>query len=127
MTTIYLEIISKDKQRYDTVGDWYWSEAVLRIVSARFSDPRYEYLVHLHELVEALLCSWAGVSQAKVDTFDREYEANRPFGNKDEPGDDPKAPYHHQHVIASVVERLAAVMLKVDWNAYAKEVEELWC
>ena len=32
------------------------------------------------------------------------------------------APYRREHVIASVVDRLAADLLKVDWNRYSAEV-----
>jgi len=87
------------------------------------TDRRYELLVALHELVEALLCQQSGVSQERVDAFDKAYEAKRPLADKDsEPGDDPAAPYNRQHVIASVTERLAADLLKVDWNRYGAEV-----
>jgi len=77
------------------------------------TDRRYELLVALHELVEALLCQQSGVSQERVDAFDKAYEAKRPLADKDsEPGDDPAAPYNRQHVIASVTERLAADLLR---------------
>jgi hypothetical protein len=39
-----------------------------------------------------------------------------------EPGDDPRAPYHKQHVFAENIERLLAAELGVDWSAYDKEV-----
>ena len=54
------------------------------------TDRRYELLVALHELVEALLCKEAGVSQERVDALDEAYEAKRLPDDKDsEPGDDP--------------------------------------
>ena len=56
----------------------------------RMSDRHYEFLLALHELVEAMLCAETGVSQAAVDAFDKAYEAKRPPADKDsEPGDDP--------------------------------------
>ena len=70
-----------------------------------------------------MLCQQSGVSQERVDAFDKSYEAKRPPADKDsEPGDDPAAPYHRQHVIALVTERLAADLLRVDWNRYGAEV-----
>src|SRR5215467_14962981 len=45
------------KMRYPTVGDWQFKpDGSLHITVARMSDRRYEFLVGLHELVEALLC-----------------------------------------------------------------------
>jgi hypothetical protein len=40
----------------------------------------------------------------------------------EKPGDDPRAPYHKQHVFAENIERLLAAELGVDWSAYDKEV-----
>jgi hypothetical protein len=94
----------------------------LRITITRMSDRRYEFLLALHELVEALLCKETGVSQAAVDAFDVEYEKRRKPGDDSEPGDAAGAPYRREHVIASVTEHLAADLLKVDWNRYGAEV-----
>ena len=83
---------------------------------------RFEALIALHEAVEALLCEHAGISPAAVDKFDEAYEARRKKGDDSEPGDDPRAPYHKQHVFAEGIERLLATELGVDWPAYDKEV-----
>ena len=39
-----------------------------------------------------------------------------------EPGNNPKAPYHQEHMFASKVERMLANELGVRWNAYDREV-----
>jgi hypothetical protein len=62
------------------------------------------------------------VSPAAVDKFDRAYEAKRKPGDDSELGDDPRAPYHKQHVFAEKIERLLATELGVDWPDYDKEV-----
>ena len=85
-------------------------------------DQRYAFLVGMHEVIEAYLALHAGVSPAAVDKFDRTYEARRKSGDDSEPGDDPRAPYHEQHVFAEKIERLLATELGVDWSAYDKEV-----
>jgi hypothetical protein len=51
------------------------------------------------------------------------YEANRKPGDLSELGDDPKAPYHRQHVAAGWFEQKLADFLNVDWGVYAREVE----
>jgi|SRR6516164_9041237 len=109
--------------RYPTAADWQFKpDGSVHITVTRMSDHRYEFLLALHELVEALLCKATGVPQAAVDAFDIEYEQHRKPGDDSEPGDAAGAPYRREHVIASVTERLAADLLKVDWNRYGAEV-----
>ena len=62
------------------------------------SDQRYEFLIGMHEVIEAYLAIYAGVSPDAVDRFDKAYEAKRKPGDDSEPGDDPRAPYHREHV-----------------------------
>ncbi len=116
--------IPHERQRYDTVGDWKFTpRGHLMIRVSQMGDPRYETLIALHELVEAVLCREAGIDQREVDRFDMAYETSRHLGDKSEPGDDPAAPYHHQHVSATWFEQHLAGLLHVDWEAYDAEVE----
>jgi hypothetical protein len=39
-----------------------------------------------------------------------------------EPGNNPKAPYHQEHMFASKVERMLANELGINWTAYDREV-----
>jgi len=66
-------------------------------------------LVAAHEMIEAYLALHAGVTQEAVDKFDGAYEAQRKPGDDSEPGDDPKAPYHREHVFATKIERRLGV------------------
>lgn len=113
-------------QAYETVGNWAFSPggSVVIFVS-ELGDWRYNALVGLHELVEVLKCKHDGVSQEAVDAFDIAFEASRPEGNDDEPGDDPKAPYVKQHCLATGIERILAAELGVVWNEYAEKIESL--
>jgi hypothetical protein len=120
---IVIETIDHSKQRYPTVGDWQIGKAGnLHITVSKMSDQRYEFLVAAHEMIEEYLAIHAGVSPKAVDRFDKAYEANCKPGDDSEPGDDPRAPYHKQHVFAEKVERLLAAELGVDWQAYDHEV-----
>lgn len=85
-----------------------------------------ESLVAVHELVEVLLCDANGFFQNTVDDFDMEYEKNRKPGDESEPGDDPKAPYHRQHCIATGVERILAAELGVNWKEYEDCINALF-
>jgi hypothetical protein len=109
-------------QRYRTVGDWQVKPDGLHVTVSKMSDQRYEFLIGMHEAIEAYLAVHAGKSPAAVDRFDRAYEAKRKLGDDSEPGDDPRAPYNKQHVFAERIERLLVTELGVDWSAYDREV-----
>jgi hypothetical protein len=127
--TINIETIPHSEHRYSTVGDWFFDDAgVLQIRVSKMSDPRFSLCVALHEAIESVLCKEMGVTQATADDFDMKYEKEREAGERDdgdEPGDDHAAPYHAQHVTASICERAIAQTLGIDWNEYGKEIEGL--
>lgn len=112
------------EQRYDTVGDWIpGSPAEIRV--SRMSDPRYSFLVAIHELIEYELCRRRGVTDRQVVAFDRMFEKERVAGlhsQSAEPGDDPRAPYREEHRLAVKIEKLVAKKLDVNWNEYCEEV-----
>jgi hypothetical protein len=125
---IEIKTIAAAKQRYETVGDWYdvtkayptiGDEPDHRtvIVVSKFPDEKHEFLIALHEMVEMYLCHARGITVKMVDEFD--------FGWKGdgEPGDDPAAPYCREHQFASVIERMMAHELGVDWEEYEKQIE----
>lgn len=123
---IVIETIPHANQRYSTCGDWFYDEeGTLQIKVSELSDWRMSACVALHEMAESFMCRHSDITQVMVDTFDKEFEANRPEGNLDEPGDSPQAPYSKQHGIASGIERVFGAELKVDWNKYANEIDEL--
>jgi hypothetical protein len=141
--SIEVKAIPADEHRYPTCGDWAWTHVDcdgmpplghvvtdfndLRVRVTAMGDWRYEALVAVHEIVETLACRAAGVDPAAVDAFDVAFEAQREAGGVGpdaEPGMDPKAPYHRQHVFADAIERLLARELGVDWEAYNTAVME---
>jgi hypothetical protein len=124
-----IKVIPHKKQRYPTVGDWWWDKNnTLQIRVSEMSDPLFEQLVAFHELIVAQLCDQAGVTEEEVTAFDKDFERRREvykWEDDREPGDDPAAPYYQQHQIASAYERLLAVTLGVNWQEYNKEVNAL--
>lgn len=136
--TIDYRVIPHNQQRYPTCGDWWWgldraqnSEPCLFIRVSKFTTSVYQLLIFLHELIEAMLCQ---VSGAESDSFDIQYEWTRKYGRAlcgcvieedSEPGDDRHAPYHREHVIASMCERMIAFFLGVDWTNYENEAAAL--
>lgn len=117
---IHALVINHADQRYDTVGDWTTpGPNTLLVHVSKCNDPRYEALIMVHEIVEAVLCSYRGITAAEVDKFDLNYPSAA------EPGDDPAAPYHKEHVVATEIERRLADELGVDWATYERYLEEL--
>jgi hypothetical protein len=106
MNNIQIKFIPHARQRYNTLGDWYYNgEDLIICVSndcPEISTRESQQLVALHELVEALLCAKRGITQEQVDTFDMN------FIREDEPGDDPLAPYRQEHRQAMIIEHLMA-------------------
>jgi len=68
---VVIETIDHSQQRYPTVGDWQIDKAGnLHITVSKMSDQRYEFLIGMHEAIEAYLAVHAGISPAAVDKFD---------------------------------------------------------
>jgi len=125
MKTIELSSIPHHEHRYETAGDWFTKDNVVQVRVSEIGNWKYEMLVAVHELVEAMLCWHDGVPEEMVDQFDTDFEKNRPQGDHSEPGDDPRAPYRKQHFIATNIERQLAVELGVDWQEYERAIEVL--
>lgn len=89
------------------------------------NNHRYEYLIAIHELLEALLCHERGIAEGSVTKFDEQFESLRPIGFTGEPGDHPLAPYRKEHFFATSIERLVASELGIDWTKYEAVVNKL--
>lgn len=125
MLAIDIRTIPHKKQRYPTSGDWFERRGVQKIRVSAMEDWRYEFLVALHEVVEAALCRRRCIKEEQVDAFDIAYEQSRGAGDFSEPGDDVAAPYHREHVAATMVERFIAGELGVDFARYEEVVRSL--
>src|SRR5215472_1332800 len=129
-----IETIPHSAQRYDTVGDYFYrhiNEIFIRVsdFSAAVAHSnslldenevkqaeKYEFCVMIHEFVEAFLCHQDGIKCEDIDRFDLNHLG------EDEPGANPEAPYHTQHMMATEVEKLVCSILGVDWDEYDKAV-----
>ena len=118
---VNMQLISAEQQRYPTVGDWWIDEAgCLQVRATLLSNIMDSHLVMAHEYVEAMLCIHYGVTVEAVDKFDTEWKNDGVYA---EPGDDPTAPYHEQHDIALIVERMLAHACGVDWTKHDNAIE----
>lgn len=120
MIDITITTIPQEQQRYDTKGDWFSDEPWhITIRVSDLGNPRYEVLVALHEFLEMFLCHDRGIGEDMVDKFDFAWKG------EGEPGDDPNAPYFKEHQFATIIERLMAHELDVDWATYNQRLNEI--
>jgi hypothetical protein len=133
MQTIVIKTIPHSAQRYETVGDYYTAPLgeggtpVRQFRISEMQNPDYEFLLAMHELIESHLVQKRGIPDAVIDDFDIAFEAERVKGyfQDEEPGDHPQAPYHREHQFASMIDRLVANELGVDYAAFNQAVMAL--
>jgi hypothetical protein len=122
---IHKKVIPHSKQKYDTCGDWYFTNKGLEIFISDTGNPYFNWLIGAHEEDEAMLCYFRGISQEEVTDFDIAFEAKRRKGNTDEPGNSKHAPYRKEHKFATKLEMLRAKELGVNWREYDDVVSGL--
>lgn len=123
MRGINVQFVPHQEQRYNTVGDWWLDKSdVLQIRVSALSHVSYMVAIAVHEIIEAVLCLGAGIREADVDQFDKDWELG---DNQGEPGDSKQAPYHLQHGFATAAERLIIAASGGSWEEYDNETEDL--
>ncbi len=126
---INIKTIKPEKQRYPTVGDyWYDEEGVLQIRVTDLGDEFLEKLIVIHELIEEALTKKKGLSEPEIMDFDLAFEKRRDLGLVDklsEPGFDNDAPYLKEHTFATSVEMGMCALAGISWTDYSKKVDEI--
>ena len=126
MIDVSIHSIPHKEHRYPTCGDYWEGHTGARvIVVSEMANEDYELLVGFHELVEQHLCKKHGISEESITAFDVKWEKDRADGKPskyDEPGCDPAAPYHHEHMFAMRLEKMFAREIGVDWKLYDETV-----
>ncbi len=116
--TFLIKTIHHSEQRYNTAGDYETKDGSTEIRVSELGNEDMEFLIAIHELVESYLCKQAGVTDDEIDEFDFIF-------NGRSPGDDPTAPYHRQHVLATEIEKKLAAELGIDWVEYDAKITAL--
>ena len=124
---ITVELVKHSEQRYDTVGDWQFDPGMiapgstrsLKIKVSETGVPEYNQLLTIHEIIEAVLCKNAFIGENEVDHWDQSHLVSP------DPGSIKGCPYYDQHRMASIIERMLADEMGVDWDDYEKTLEEL--
>lgn len=119
---ICIKVIDESQHRPGISGaDWFYdAHGDLQVRVSKLSDWRREMCLAFHEAFEAVCCRFRGVSQQAVDVFDEHYD--KTHASDLNAGDDPLAPYSHEHNIATAVERILAGELFVQWKEYDDEL-----
>ncbi len=118
---IEVKTIPQNQHRYPTLGDYVGHERLRFIQVSDMGNAKYEFLVAMHELIEQALCFSRGISEDSVTQFDIAFEKS---GKAGEPGDDPQAPYHKEHVYATAIEYSLCKELGLDITAYDRFLNE---
>ena len=122
---ITIEVIPHASQRLKGSygGDWQFDEyGDLHVRVSDLGDWRMNFLFARHEMDEAMLCKYAGITTEMVD----EDELNaRPTDDPDSFSGYPGSCYQQQHNDALSMEWLMSRLLGVDWAQYGEQVEAL--
>lgn len=126
---IHIKTVPHNKQRYQTVGDyWYDEEGVLQIRVSEMGNKLYETMVAVHEICEQALTEYKGVSEQQITDFDLYYEKRREQGlvpEDSEPGFDNNAPYLFEHTLATGIEMMMCAYAGIKWNDYNNTINSL--
>lgn len=122
---ISVQVIPHEAQAYETVGNYSTVDGCLTVQVSNMGNRDFEFLVVIHELVEAYLCRRRGITDEAITEFDIAFEAARKPGNLSEPGDSRDACYNNEHCVATAVERLVCSALGLSWQDYEEAVQRL--
>jgi hypothetical protein len=125
---IIAKVIPESEQRKEVNGaDWYFDESGdMQVRVSPMSDWRYEVALMLHEIFEAALCKDKGIPEPKVAEFDMAYDIAHPNQPDLNAGDEPDAPYVHEHNYATVVDRLFIGACGLYWKKYDDELATVY-
>ena len=108
-----------------TGADWWWDDAdTLQVrIAAEIEDWRGRAALAIHEISEAAMCRYLGITVAQVDAFDAEYQRTHEIDLN--AGDEPDCPYAVPHTFATAIERVFTGCVKLPWKKYDDQLSEL--
>ena len=119
ISSISISFIPHSSQRYDTCGDWILrNEKIILRISKEMGFVS-GLAVAVHELVEVVLCMFAGITQHQVDGWDLAH-----LEDPGEPGEIKGCPYFKQHAAATIVERAVCLAFLMSWRTHNRNIEK---
>ena len=73
-----------------------------------------------------MVCLAHGITTEKMIAFDKQFDKFRTEEKPLEPGNDPAAPYHKEHIVATSFEKIIAKELEIDWNEYNQYIDKVY-
>jgi hypothetical protein len=128
---VTIKVVPHKEQRCPITAQWsYTNDGTIEITISRMGDVRYEMLLALHELSEAITSTFVpGMDDATTDKFDDAFLQRRREGKLppegEEPGFAPDCPYGPQHHVATGTELTHAPWLGVNWEEYERRSREV--
>jgi hypothetical protein len=127
---INAQIVSKAEisaRKGFTGADWWISEdGTLQVRVERLATYGRTMSLMVHEITEAIICKFQGVTVEQVDKFDTEFERLHPENKGIEAGDADGAPYGKAHMLATACERIVAAEMGIgscdSWKSYDDEL-----
>ena len=117
---IVIQSIPPESIRYLTCGDWYFTqdgELIVEVPDFKYA-PDSQFLVALHELVEAYLCLRNGIREEDVSAWDIAHP------DAEEPAEVEGSPYGDEHETATIVEKIVCQALGINWHRHNDWVQE---
>lgn len=115
--SIAVSFLPMKQMRYETLDDYTLVDDVLLIDIADTGDARSNYSLLIHAIVEYQVATLAGVTIGQIDDWDFLHP------NSDEPGEDPKCPYHAAHMAAMEAEKSAVSALGLTWAEHEQNLK----
>jgi hypothetical protein len=122
---ISIKTIPHKKQRYDTLGDYWQDGKVFKMRVSKLKDWRWEFLIAIHELVESHITRHRGIKEKDISEFDLMMLKKPESKYYLDPGCDPKAPYHKEHMFGIRIEKLLAKELDVNFKEYDSSIMQI--
>lgn len=127
---IYAYTQPYSKMRYPTIGDYKYKlgQEWFKFFIAKTGKIDFDMAVFQHEFFEAFLCWKHGIKEEDIIKFDLMFEEEKKQGfhnEDDEPGDDPRAPYYHEHQGATAMEKMFLKLTNNKWKDYCKTLEQM--
>ena len=114
-----VKVIPHLEQRYRTMGDYIReADGTVTISVSHTGNPDVNFIVSLHEMIEEYLTHKRGIPEPVIFRFDIDHP------ELDDPGMDPRAPYHREHFFCDIIDRLLCEQLGITYEFY-QEVEPL--
>ena len=119
---ICIKVIPESQHRKEVSGaDWFFdAKGDLQVRISPMSDQRYEAALMLHDVFEAILCRFSGVTVESVDRFDQKYYETH--SDDLDAGDERDCPYRLEHMYATAAERIFAGAVGICWADYDREL-----